>query len=109
MTPASAARMIRRRGRPVLLRRIGPPLVEVAVTAMIRPYEPAELVNGVMLGDQELRIGSADLVEQGYPLPIAAAAGDWASVDGVALQVVEVAVMYVGTLAAIHVLRMRGA
>lgn len=60
-------RAVHNYGRPILLRRIGPPKVEVTILARVHSYAPQDLVGGLQQGDRKLVIAPLDLAAAGYP------------------------------------------
>lgn len=82
MTAATFRNSMRRRGRPLeLKRRVGTSSVYVACTVYGKAnnFKPTEIVGGVQSGDRHIRIAQADLVAAGWPgqVPNGVQASQW--------------------------------
>ena len=69
----NTATLIRRRGRPVVLRRPvgGPtPFVTAVVKGLERTYGVHELAGNIVQGDHQVIVLAADLAAAGFPLPV---------------------------------------
>lgn len=73
-------RQIARYGRPLLLRRVGPPEVSVTLLGKVYSYSPAELIGGLQQGDRKIVLAPSDLQAAGFPG--APAKGDRVVMDG---------------------------
>lgn len=94
-------------GEHVTLRRLGTPNTDVTTWAAIRRYQPNELVNGIVQGDQNVIISNIEIAAASWPGP--PRKGDFIIRQGNTVLAVEgVETVRVGTTIVRHNLQVRG-
>lgn len=65
-------RMVLREGQPLTLRRVatGQTAIDVAVTGVLRDFQPHELVGNIIQGDRRVILTNDEISAAGWPLPI---------------------------------------
>lgn len=109
MTPSAAIAMLDRQllrhGQPVTLRRLTlvdgeQEAFDCTCKAVVRQYQPAELVDGIIQGDSHVVLSPTDLsaaVWPGVGLPPVPRKGDRVVVAGTARNIEAVVPFYIGT------------
>jgi hypothetical protein len=84
MTPERIAALIAQFGQPVPLQRMTGTTTqvrhEVVCQAIVRGYEPVQLIGGIILGDRQVAISNAEIAHAQWPGP--PRSGDRCVIDG---------------------------
>lgn len=104
MNAAQVDNMLRRYGDVVTLKRTG--VADLPLRAAVSGYRAADLANGVVQGDREVRIGTAEILAAGWPGP--PKRHDIFVIAGQPTVIQTVDTRTLGDADALHVCRVRG-
>jgi len=110
MTPERIAALISQFGQPVTLQRMTGTTTqvrhEVVCQAIVRGYEPVELIGGITQGDRQVAISNAEIADAQWPGP--PRVGDRCVIDGRTTTIQDCDIRRLRNEIVLHLIQVRG-
>ena len=107
MTPERIAALIAQFGQPVTLQRLtGTIRHEVVCQAIVRGYEPVQLIGNIIQGDRQVAISNAEIADAQWPGP--PRANDRCVIDGRTTTILACDTRRLRNEIVLHLIQVRG-